>query len=192
MDEWRSQEENYELGTEGEKRVAKILGKLPDDYYVINGLSTDRGDLDHVVIGPTGVFVVDAKHWRGVVSSADGNGELLVNGKKTSKPYISQFVGRMMGTRDLVLTHERDIDPFYQAIFAFTRAWLDVKPGSTGNVKCLRDDELLDYIENEKHGKQLSPSEAGRIADVFRGIAHMDKGFAQPVPVPAAEDLPPA
>ena len=191
LDAWRSLAEKYELGTVGEMRVAKILTELPDDYYVINGLSTDGGDLDHVVIGPTGVFVVDAKHWRGVVS-ADGTGELLLNDNITSKPEISRFVGRMMGTRDRVRRHERGIEPFYQAVFAFTRARLDVKPGCTGNVKCLRDDELLDYVQDEKHGKQLSPSEAGRIADVFRGIAHMDKGFAQPVAVPAAEDLPTA
>lgn len=64
-------------------------------------MTTLFGDLDHVVVGPTCVFVLDSKNWRGVVSS-DGNGELFFNDEPTDKQYIRQFVGRMLGNRAFV------------------------------------------------------------------------------------------
>lgn len=75
-------------GADGEMQVGHILSGLPDDFCVINDLTTPHGNLDHVVIGPTGVFVLDTKSWRGIVS-ADGQGELLVNGRPTDKSEVS-------------------------------------------------------------------------------------------------------
>jgi hypothetical protein len=80
-------------GAAGEIHVGNILTDFPDDFCVINDLTTPFGNLDHVVVGPTGVFVLDSKNWRGVVS-ADGKGELLLNGQPTDKPHVRQFVGR--------------------------------------------------------------------------------------------------
>jgi hypothetical protein len=63
--------------------VGYKLSDFPDGFYIINDLKTESGNLDHVVIGPTGVFALDTKSWRGVVS-ADGKGELwlMVDSKR--------------------------------------------------------------------------------------------------------------
>lgn len=65
-------------GTIGEQKAIELLRKLPDDYYVINDyrrsfhrpLHMKSEDdwiysiqLDHVVVGPTGVFVIETKYW---------------------------------------------------------------------------------------------------------------------------------
>ena len=52
-------------GAEGEATVGYRLSGLSDDYRVINDLSTPFGNIDHVVVGPTGVFLLDTKNWRG-------------------------------------------------------------------------------------------------------------------------------
>jgi Nuclease-related domain len=61
----------YRGGWQGEKQVAKLLGsKLNDDYYLLNDLylSGGGGDIDHIVLGPNGVFVLETKNWSGNIS----------------------------------------------------------------------------------------------------------------------------
>ena len=70
--------------------IATILADLPEEFCVINGLMTPFGDLDQLIVGPIGVYVLDAKNWKGVVA-ADGRGELLVNGRPTDKRHRRQF-----------------------------------------------------------------------------------------------------
>ncbi|MCL4430435.1 MAG: NERD domain-containing protein [Chloroflexi bacterium] len=58
-------------GWEGEKQVAKLLSsKLNDDYYLLNDLylRDGGGDIDHIVLGPNGVFVLETKNWSGSIS----------------------------------------------------------------------------------------------------------------------------
>jgi len=131
------------------------------------------------------VFVLDSKNWRGVVA-ADGKGELLLNGAPTDKPQVRQFVGRMLGIKARVLALAPGLDPYYQALFVFTAARVEAKWGSTGNVHCVRDDQLNEYIV-EKQGKRLSSNEIQRIAQAFLGLAQMDREFAQHSPRPEAK-----
>jgi hypothetical protein len=164
-------------GAAGEIGVGSILQKFPDNFYVINDLTTPFGNLDHVVVGPTGVFVIDTKNWRGVVST-DGKGELLLNGNLTDKPFVRQFVARMMGIRDKVVGligsgHE----VFYDALFVFTSARVEANWGRTSSVNCIMDDQLWGYIVEKDFGRKLEPREAERIAQAFLAVARMDKDF---------------
>src|SRR3990172_2366870 len=52
---------NFRKGVMGEAVIGYILEGFPDDYRVIHDLSTPFGNIDHVVIGPTGAYVIDAK-----------------------------------------------------------------------------------------------------------------------------------
>ena len=58
-----------QTGAAGEIGVGFILQNFPDGFHVINDLTTPFGNLDHVVIGPTGVFVIDAKLARGCLKA---------------------------------------------------------------------------------------------------------------------------
>ncbi|HMT88294.1 MAG TPA: nuclease-related domain-containing protein [Dermatophilaceae bacterium] len=65
-------------GAEGERRVAAALAVLPaaewqtlHDRLLLPGVTA--WNLDHVVVGPAGVFLVDAKNWTGEVRVHDGN-----------------------------------------------------------------------------------------------------------------------
>jgi len=166
---------NWQRGADGEDLVARELGKFPEEFKVINDLTTPFGNLDHVVVGPTGVFLLDAKNWRGVVS-ADGHGELLCNDKPLDKPYVRQFVGRVMGIKDKVKTLV-DLDPYFQPVFVFTSARVNANWGTTKSVHCIRDEQLIDYIVGSKFGKKLKPEDVDKIGQAFLGLAHMDKDF---------------
>ncbi len=89
---------SFRKGAVGEALIAYILQGLPGDYVVINDLSTPFGNIDSVVVGPTGVYAVDAKNWKGVVT-ADDSGGLLLNGKPTTKDEVKNLVRTVMGCR---------------------------------------------------------------------------------------------
>jgi hypothetical protein len=58
-------------GWQGEKQVASLLGhSLSDDYYLINDLYLQGGggDIDHVVLAPAGIFVLETKNWSGNIT----------------------------------------------------------------------------------------------------------------------------
>jgi hypothetical protein len=61
----------YNGGWQGEKQVTKQLSNsLSDDYYLINDLYLHGGggDIDHIVLAPAGVFVLETKNWSGNIS----------------------------------------------------------------------------------------------------------------------------
>jgi hypothetical protein len=176
-------------GAAGEAAVADVLNDFPDEFHVINDLTTPFGNVDHVVVGPTGVFLLDTKNWRGVVSAAP-DGELLCNGKATDKPYVRQFVGRIMGIKDRVKVLATGLDPYFQALFVFISARVDAHWGTTKNAHCLRDDQLFDYIVNSQRGTRLTKGQIETMAQAFLGLAHMDQDFTAKAPPPNRPQVP--
>src|SRR6266404_805044 len=79
IDHYERERKQWRKGAIGECMVADVLGALSDEYWIINDVTTASGNLDHIVVGPTGVFAIETKNWRGTVT-ADGDGELMLNG----------------------------------------------------------------------------------------------------------------
>ncbi len=175
MDALEVSRRKWQRGADGESVVGKRIAKFPDSYYVINDINTGAGNLDHVVVGPTGVFVLDAKNWRGLVQ-ADGTGELLLNGKRLDQDYIKQSVGRLMGVKERICPGGKS-EPYFRGLFVFTAARVEARWGQTGHVHCLREDQLWDYIVESKRGKILIPAEVEAIAQAFQRLAEMEKDF---------------
>jgi hypothetical protein len=56
-------------GAEGEEVVGKILEELAGDgWHVLHDVSFGRGNIDHVVVGPGGIFTVETKSRGGRLS----------------------------------------------------------------------------------------------------------------------------
>ena len=58
----------WQRGAAGERRTARLLAPLErHGWAVLHDLAIpgSQANLDHVVIGPGGVFVIDSKHYRG-------------------------------------------------------------------------------------------------------------------------------
>jgi hypothetical protein len=58
----------WRRGAAGERRTARLLGPLQQEgWAVLHDLAVpgSRANLDHLVIGPAGVFVIDSKQYRG-------------------------------------------------------------------------------------------------------------------------------
>jgi hypothetical protein len=66
----------WQRGAKGEQQTARLLGRLGSEGYVVFhdlAMPDSPANLDHLVVGPSGVFVIDSKQWTGQVhQSADG------------------------------------------------------------------------------------------------------------------------
>jgi Nuclease-related domain len=71
--------ERLRRGILGEEAVAEVLAGLPSSYWVLHSVPTGHGDVDHVVIGPTGVFALETKAWEGTFYRS--RGRLFCNGR---------------------------------------------------------------------------------------------------------------
>ena len=80
--------ERYFKGARGEERVAGILQKLPDGYHVFNDFVACGKHVDHVVVGPGGVFAVETKFWRGKVTVEEGR--ILLDGQLPDRSPVAQ------------------------------------------------------------------------------------------------------
>lgn len=63
---------NYRAGIIGEQKVTRILlSALSDEYSIFNDVKLKSmlgGNIDHIVIGPTGIFVIETKNYKGKIS----------------------------------------------------------------------------------------------------------------------------
>jgi hypothetical protein len=92
---YRHRIDRLQLGIEGETEVAQFLDELrTHGYYVFHSIQCDGFDLDHALIGPAGVFVIETK----TVSKRGGKDEvvtydgekILVDGRAPDRDPVAQ------------------------------------------------------------------------------------------------------
>jgi hypothetical protein len=100
------QARSWQRGAHGERGTARLLDRLTRDGYVIfHDLAVPGSDanVDHLVIGPTGLFVIDSKQWTGSVhQSADGlawHNHYPLDRTLAMVRWEATAVGRLLGTR---------------------------------------------------------------------------------------------
>src|SRR4029077_12190747 len=60
----------WAYGAQGERALGGLLNRLRDDGMSVlhdRRIPSSRANIDHIVVGPAGVFVVDAKNYKGRV-----------------------------------------------------------------------------------------------------------------------------
>jgi Nuclease-related domain len=105
----------WRRGAEGERRTARLLDRLARDGYVVfHDLAvpgTTSANVDHLVIGPSGVFVIDSKQWSGSVrQGADGlvwHNHYRLDRTLETVRWEAQTMGRLLATHTtpLVCVH---------------------------------------------------------------------------------------
>lgn len=64
---------NIEGGRRGEQKMSDLLAeRLADDHVILNDLELrvahERSQIDHLVIAPSGIYVIESKFWAGTLS----------------------------------------------------------------------------------------------------------------------------
>jgi hypothetical protein len=131
----------YGGGWAGEKQVIKLLSsKLSDDYILLNDLYLQGGggDIDHVVLSPNGIFVLETKNWNGSITC---NGDLWQrSGKQNFKGSPSRQVKRNTATIKYIIDSSQAFRPlgiYVEGIVVFTnnRATLHLNNPTVAIVK---------------------------------------------------------
>jgi Nuclease-related domain len=105
------QARTWQRGAQGERHTARLLDRLTRDGYVVfHDLAVPgktSANVDHLVIGPTGVFVIDSKQWTGSVhQGADGlvwHNHYPLDRTLETVGWEAQRVSRALGTRTAAL-----------------------------------------------------------------------------------------
>jgi hypothetical protein len=70
-------------GKRGEQRIFSILKRLPDEYYSWNDIVIQRNgysvQIDHVVVSPYGIFVIETKNYTGWIYGNDTSDQWTKN-----------------------------------------------------------------------------------------------------------------
>jgi hypothetical protein len=100
------QARTWQRGAHGERRTARLLERLTrDGYVVLHDLAVpgSSANVDHLVIGASGVFLIDSKQWTGSVhQGADGlvwHNHYRLDRTLETVRWEAETLGRLLGTR---------------------------------------------------------------------------------------------
>lgn len=142
-----------EAGVFGEKLVAGILSKLNDKWYVFNDIVVNDAQIDHVLVGPKGIFCIETKTWASCAVTPDGKWwewdrrdrmwhPAHINPAEQNWFHIKalkKLLGDSFIHSIIVLAHPRP------------RLSIGVKTAEPGHARICRHTELLSVItENER------------------------------------------
>jgi hypothetical protein len=99
--------DRWTRGAVGEEQVGQIIDGLRDQgWLAIHDATSGRGNIDHILIGPAGLFTVETKSHRGQIDPGKIDPAMLKQAYAEGK-----FVERIVGT---------DVEP----LLVFSRAFL--------------------------------------------------------------------
>ena len=154
--------EPWYVGALGELAVARRLAALGPGWYVLHSVPVGTGasDLDHVVIGPAGVFTINTKHHRGQHVWV-GAKRILVSGQRTdhlrNAAYEAKRASKLLSVAARMLV---DVTPVV-AIVGARRMTVRERPY---DVAVLRDYDLVRWLQ--RHPITLTPEHVQHLAAV--------------------------
>jgi len=135
--------ERRDRGAAGEEQVGGLLDQMSaHGWLVIHDASLGRGNVDHILIGPPGIFTIETKSHPGPVRVARVHGETLSQAQAQRKA-----IERVTAL---------DVEP----LIVYSRAWVDRPMARRKGVRVVPARMLLGYLS--KLQARLSPREIER------------------------------
>jgi hypothetical protein len=104
----------WNKGIIGEINVANYLNQLPKDYHIFNDVKFPEsyGNIDHIVIGPKGIFVIETKNYKGfyIVRGENWYYETRNSPKKSSSQPGKQVIRNAMTLRKFLIDNDINMD----------------------------------------------------------------------------------
>jgi hypothetical protein len=164
--------ERWRQGADGEKATARALRRLTrNGWVVVHDLDRRRGNIDHVLVGPPGIFLLDSKDLFGAVSVTGGR--LSVRWREDPG---DGYENRSMAPRIRVAAIEleralRDGGIRQHRVQPVVVLWARFEQRSimSGEVAWVRGKDLAKVLEQRP--AQLSPAELDEVAAFLRVTA---------------------
>jgi Nuclease-related domain len=124
--------ERHDRGAVGEEHVGRLLDGLGGrGWYAIHDVSLGRGNVDHIAIGPGGVFTVETKSHPGPVQVSRLHGSVLTQAQAQRRAI------------------ERATGAHVEPLLVFSRAWVDRPLGRRKGVRVVPARMLPGYLERQ-------------------------------------------
>ncbi|MDQ0893502.1 nuclease-related domain-containing protein [Agromyces ramosus] len=152
--------EPWYTGALGELDVARRLGGLGPGWFVLHSVPIGAGssDLDHVVIGPAGVFTINTKHHRGQNVWIGGR-RILVNGQRTD--HLRNAKHEAKRTSQLLSVAARELVDVTPIIAIVGAGGMTVRE-RPHDIVVLCESELVRWLQ--RHPVTLAPAQAQQLA----------------------------
>jgi hypothetical protein len=149
------QVDRHDRGAKGEEQVGGLLESLGSrGWHVVHDASLGRGNVDHILIGPGGVFTVETKSHPGPVQVGRLHGSVFGQAQAQRKA-IEAIVGG-------------HVEP----LVVFSRAWVDRPLTRRKGVRVVPARMLLSYVDRQP--ERLSEEEVERAqARLARALAEI-------------------
>lgn len=139
-------------GARGEEGVARVLGFLPATFQVFHGvvlarrgLTGGQPDIDHVVVGPSGVFAVETKNWSGRITLEQD--EIRYDGRRPTRSPLEQILTAAQQLEQ-ELTAACGTAVTVQPILCFASGRIEGGSTGSGGVAVCRRDELHTVLQD--------------------------------------------
>ncbi|HMP76996.1 MAG TPA: nuclease-related domain-containing protein [Kiritimatiellia bacterium] len=158
-------------GLRGENEVAEMLAQnLDNTYYLYNDLMIrtgfTRAQIDHLVVCPKGIFVIETKNWRGrITGDEEGRSWLQYRApdlppRPLSNPILQNRRHVMVLEKFLRSGGVPDLPLIPMLVFTGRNTTLDIKNQKT---LLLWPRETVDYILRHEPGKTATEAEVDAV-----------------------------
>lgn len=164
--------ENWQLGAWGEQKTAKELGRLPDSWVVLHDVRAGRaGNIDHLAIGPGGVYLFDSKRWSGTAEVVGDELRIVrwEGGPSSRWTGASHVAALARETHDRVLTKTR----INQWVHPVVVIWGEFPQGSAGNrCRFVAGEHLVQWLAEQP--TQIADHRVPQIVAAVRSAWDLD------------------
>jgi Nuclease-related domain len=145
--------ERHDRGATGEEQVGSLLDGLEGKgWHAIHDASLGNGNVDHILVGPAGVFTVETKSHPGPVRVARIHGATIAQAQAQQRA-----IARVTGVR---------VEP----LIVYSRAWIDRPLARRKGVRVLPARMLPGYLDRRR--RTMSSAQVGdareRVARALR------------------------
>ena len=133
-------------GELGEYKIDIQLSQMPKDYMHLSDLliknaksSTGYSQIDHVLITPYGLFVIETKNYQGTIYGGKDRKTWLINGKFKMMSPLLQNYGHIQALKNLI---DVKYHPFFISMVSFTKR-CTLKIGV--DLRKIQSDEFVIY-----------------------------------------------
>jgi Nuclease-related domain len=144
--------DRHDRGAKGEEQVGGLLQTMSGDGWLfIHDVSFGHGNVDHIAIGPGGVFTIETKSHPGPVKVGRIHGATLRQAQSQQK-LIAELTGEAV-----------------EPLIVFSRAWVDRPLTRRKGVRVLPARMLVGYLSQRKSvlGAEQIDNAAGQITEAL-------------------------
>ena len=173
----------WAIGAEGEESVIRVLQNLESSFKVVNDvvLPGDRQNIDHIVVGSVGAFVIETKNHNGIIKCNNDDWSRKKIGRRGTV-YASNIGNpSKQAKRNAVMLRKwlesENIDVGYiSAVVVFTNEDVEldlVRP----TVKVVYVDDLLGVFKSESNFR-MTKEKINSVAEKLYQLKYYSKSFS--------------